>query len=219
MVANGKLYTTVMEKLNFEPRLDSSDITISIKDPEIVVLAGSVKSYIEKSIAETSVKNIPGVKAVVDELRVDSSTWRKRNDSDIAKAATHALEWNVLVPSDSIKVVVEDGCVTLTGEVEWKYQKHSAWSAVSNLLGVRSVLNNITVKPSTNINIGKVKEQIAKEFERNARFEANKVQVEVIEGKIILKGELSNLDEVDEAEEAAWSVEGVAEVDNRLRVR
>jgi osmotically-inducible protein OsmY len=219
MVANGKLYITVMEKLNFEPRLDASDISISIKDPEIVVLAGSVKSYLEKSIAETSVKNIPGVKAVVDELKVDSSTWRKRSDADIAKAATHALEWNVLVPGDAIKVVVEDGCITLTGEVEWQYQKNSAWSAVSNLLGVRSVLNNILVKPSTNINVEKVKEQITREFERNARFEANKVIVEVVDGKIILKGELNNLDEVDEAEEAAWSVEGVSKVDNQLRVR
>lgn len=219
MVANGKLYTTVMEKLHFEPRLDASDITISIEGPEIVVLAGSVKSYIEKSIAETSVKNIPGVKAVVDELKVDSSTWRKRSDADIAKAATHALEWNVLVPADCIKVIVEDGCITLTGEVERKYQKHSAWSAVSNLLGVRSVLNNIMVKPSININAEKVKEQITKEFERNARFEANKVQVDLIDGKIVLKGELSNLDEIDEAEEAAWSVEGVSEVDNQLTVR
>jgi osmotically-inducible protein OsmY len=75
MVANGKLYTTVMEKLNFERRLDSTNITISIKNPGIVVLGGTVKSYIEKTIAENAVKNIPSVKVVADELQVDLSSW------------------------------------------------------------------------------------------------------------------------------------------------
>lgn len=220
MVANGKLYTTVMEKLNFEPRLDAKNITISIKDPGIVVLGGTVTSYIEKIIAENAVKNIPGIRAVADELQVDLSSWNgtMRTDAEIAKAANNALEWNVLVPKNRIKLVIENGYITLSGEVEWNHQKESALFTVRNLLGVKSVINNIVVKPSIIIDANKVKEQIIKEFERNARLDASKVDVEVIGKKIILRGEVRNLEEEDEAVHAAWSIPGVSEVQDDLRI-
>ena len=213
MVANGKLYTTVMEKLNFEPRLDATNITISIKDPGIVVLGGTVKSYIEKTIAENAVKNIPGVRAVADKLQVDSSTWKIRTDTEIAKAANNTLDWNVFVPKNCIKLVVEEGCIILSGEVEWNHQKESALSAVRNLLGVKSVIDNIVIKPSIIIDANKVHEQITKEFERNARLDASRIIVEVKGRKIILKGEVRHLEEVDEALDAAWSIPGVSEVE------
>ena len=218
MVESGKLYEAVMEKLEFEKSLDASNITISIKDPEIVVLGGFVKNYIEKTIAENAVKNIPGVKAVADELQIDSSAWKTRSDAEIAVAATNALDWSALVPKNRIKVVVENGYLTLSGEVEWQHQKKSAFFAVWNLLGVKSIINNIIVKPIVNIEIDTVKEQIAKEFERNARLDASKVIVEVIERKIILKGTVRNLEEVEEAIDAAWAIPGVSEVQNDLVV-
>ena len=218
MIANGKLYTTVMEKLNFEPRLDAANITISVQDPGIVVLGGTVKSYIEKTIAENAVKNIPGIRAVADELEVDSSTWKIRTDAEIAKAANSALDWNVFVPKNRLKLVVEDGDIKLSGEVEWHHQKESALFAVKNLLGVKSVINNIVVKPSIIIDADKVKQEITKEFERNARLDASKVVVEVIGKRIILKGEVLNLEEVDEAVKAAWSIPGVSEVQDHLKI-
>jgi osmotically-inducible protein OsmY len=219
MEDNGRLYTTVMEKLKFEPRLDASDILVAIKGKsDIVVLGGSVKSYVEKLIAENSVKNTPGVRAVADEMKVDSSARYKRSDVDIASAANNALKWNVMVPEDRIKLVVEDGLVTLSGSVEWQHQKYSAWKALSSLWGVKSVINNIKVTPVISINSAKVKEQITKEFERNARIDASKVRVEVDGSKIILSGSLRNLEEVDEAIDAAWSIPGVSAVKDELEI-
>lgn len=100
MVSNGKLYTAVMEKLNFEPRLDNSNITVAIKgNHDIVVLGGTVKTYAEKIVAENAVKSMAEVRGVVDEIKVDSSSMLKRSDTEIAEAASRALKSNVMIPN------------------------------------------------------------------------------------------------------------------------
>lgn len=219
MDTKGKLYSTVMEKLSFEPRIDSSEITISIKgNSDIVVLGGFVKTYLEKIIAERTVKNIVGVRVVVDELKVDSSLWKVRSDVDIGKAAAFALDWSTSIPKDKVKVTIDEGYLTLSGEVEWQYQKLSAWNAVTGISGVKSVINNIIVKPSLKINASTVKDQIIKEFERNAKIDAEKIQVELFNNSITLKGKVRNFDEMDEAVDVAWSIPGVREVNNDLTI-
>jgi osmotically-inducible protein OsmY len=219
MANNEKLYNTVMDKLNFEPSLDASDITISIKgNSDVVVLGGTVKSYIEKTIAESAVKAIKGVRIVVDELAVDSSLWKKTSDTEIANAANNNLKWNILVPYDRIKVVVESGKVTLSGNVEWQYQKMSALHAINKIHGVRSITNNIIVEPLITIDPSEIKEQITKEFERHAKLDASNIQVTVDGKQIILKGNVRNFDEMDEAVKAAWSIPGVIEVKNELKI-
>ncbi|WP_342225287.1 BON domain-containing protein [Rickettsia endosymbiont of Urophora cardui] len=219
MVSNGKLYTKVMEKLRFEPRLDDTNITVAIKgNHDIVVLGGTVKTFVEKSVAENAVKSIAGIRGVVDEIKVDATTMIKRSDVEIAEEANKALKSNLMIPDERIKIIVEDGYITLSGEVEWQYQRNAAVSAVRNLGGVKSVINNIIVKASANIDAHKVKEQITKEFERHARIDASKIQVKV-EGKtIVLKGAVRNFDEMDEAVDAAWSIPGVENVNNDLLI-
>jgi osmotically-inducible protein OsmY len=219
MVANGKLYTMIMEKLNFEPILDISNITVSIQgNHDIVLLQGIVSSFAEKFIAENAVKTIQGVRAVVNDIKVEPSIKYKRTDTQIAADATQALQFSVLVPAENIKIVVKDGNITLSGEVEWQYQRNNAEVALRNLWGVKSITNIITIKPSINIDENKVKQQITKEFERHARIDAGKVRIEIEGRKIILKGQVTSFDEMNIAEEAAWSVPGVIEVKNELTI-
>jgi len=217
---NEKLYTEIIEKLDFEPKLDASEITVVIRDQgNIVVLGGTVKNYIEKSIAEKAVKEIRGVKAVLDEITVNSSRWKqKKSDKDIATAAINIFQWNVLIPSERIQIVIDNGNVILSGEVDWQFQKNMAWGAVNNLLGVKYIVNNIVVKPSAKIDVSKVKENIAREFERHARLDADRIKVETKGKKIILKGEVRSFDEREEAEYIAWSIPGIEEVRNELVV-
>lgn len=142
MVANGGLYTRVMEKLNFEPSLDASNLAISIQgDHDVVLIEGTVNSFAEKWIAVNAIKSIQGIKAVADEIKVDPSQKYKRSDVNIAEAATTAIESNVFVPADKIKLVVKEGIITLSGEVEWQYQKIRAETALRNLWGVKSIIN------------------------------------------------------------------------------
>jgi osmotically-inducible protein OsmY len=216
MVANGGLYTNVMEKLRFEPNIDESRITVAIKGDGIVVLGGKVKSYSEKRLAEGAVEKIESVKGVANELEVDFLTSYKRDDADIVKAALNTLKWTYFVPDEQIKVAVEEGHVTLTGDVEYNYQKERAQSAVQDLYGVTFVTNNIKVKPS--VTPFEVKEKIIKEFERNARIDASNIQIEVDGGKVTLKGSVKNFDEDKEARTAAWSVPGVGSVVDQLKI-
>jgi osmotically-inducible protein OsmY len=219
MVANGKLYTTVMEKLHFEPRLDSTNITVAIQgNHDIIVLDGKVKSFAEKLTAESVVKTIQGVKAIVNEIRVDPSLHYKKTDSEIATDTINALKSSVWVPAQKIKALVKDGVVTLSGEVEWQYEKTAAFTAVKNLWGIKSINNEIIVKPSLSINEDKVRQEITKEFERQARFDASRIKIKVQGRKITLEGEVSNFEEMEMAEDAAWAIPGVAEVRNELVV-
>ena len=219
MVANGKLYTTVMEKLHFEPRLDSTNITVAIQgNHDIIVLDGKVKSFAEKLTAESVVKTIQGVKAIVNEIRVDPSLHYKKTDSEIVTDTINALKSSVWVPAQKIKALVKDGVVTLSGEVEWQYEKTAAFTAVKNLWGIKSINNEIIVKPSLSINEDKVRQEITKEFERQARFDASRIKIKVQGRKITLEGEVSNFDEMEMAEDAAWTIPGVAEVRNELVV-
>lgn len=219
MANNGSMYTTVMEKLNFEPRLDASNITVSIQgNHDIVLLSGHVGSFGEKLIAEKAVKNLANVRAVANDIEVNLSAKYQKSDVDIAKDVTRALKASFFVPEEDIQVVVRDGVVTLSGEVEWNYEKNNAFNSVHNLYGVKLVINNIVIKPSTKIDIATVKDKITKEFERHARIDARMIKVETTDNKITLKGTVSNFDEIDEAEDAAWSIPGVKEVKNELTV-
>jgi osmotically-inducible protein OsmY len=217
MEANGSLYTNVMEKLRFQPEIGEANITIAIKADGIVILGGKVGSYIEKRLAEDAVKSINGVKGVANELEVELLINYKRNDSDIIKAALNALEWDFLVPDGKIKVTVEHGYLTLTGEVKYNYQKEHAKKAVQDLNGVTFVSNEIKVE--SNIKPADVKAKIIEEFERNARIDANNIQIEVDGEKVTLKGEVRNFDEEDEPVTAAWSVPGVDRVIDELEIK
>ena len=217
MTNNGKMYTNVMEQLNFEPMLDASNITVSIHgDHDIVILGGTVKSFAEKLIAERAIKRLANVRSIANEIKIEFSAKNEKSDVKIAEDVTNALKKHYITASKNIQSVVKNGIVTLTGEVDWYYQKNSAFNAINNLIGIRSIINNIEVKPSIVIDSSKVKEQITKDFERHARIDASKIKVTIEGKKIILTGTVRNYDEMDDAKDTAWSIAGVKEVENNL---
>ncbi|MBL0941940.1 MAG: BON domain-containing protein [Alphaproteobacteria bacterium] len=215
MRTDNEIFKDVTEKLEFDPRINNSNVTVAVKEG-IVTLMGRVFTYPEKSIVEEDVKNIRGVKGVAEELEVSLYKTAERTDADIAAAVRNALEWHVFVPEKDIQVVVEEGIVTLTGEVPLNYQRERASSAVRNLWGVKSIINRIKVKPK--VNVSDVKSKIVKEFERNARIDATHISVEAIDSKVILRGSVPSWVEHDEAATAAWLVPGVTSVENFITV-
>ena len=216
---NESMYTSVMEKLNFEPRLDSSNITVSIQgDHDIILLAGHVGSFAEKILAEKAVKKLANVRAVANDIQVNLTTKYKKSDIEIAKDVTQLLKSNFFIPDKDIKIVVKDGVVTLSGEVKWNYERNYAFNEVHNRYGVKGVINDIIIKSSTTINTKTVKDKITKEFERHARIDASRIKVETSGSKITLKGTVSNFDEIDDAEDVAWSIPAVEEVQNELTI-
>ena len=205
----------VVDELCWDPCIGEMAIKVSAKDG-VVTLDGSVGSYFEKKSAEDAALRISGVKAVANEIMVKLSGTSERSDEDIAKASVDALKWDVAVPSDKIKVTVENGIISLHGEVDWRYQKDAAERAVCNLWGVKEVLNQITVKPK--VKPEDIKAKIGNALQRSAMLDAQKIIVEASGNKVILRGSVRSWLERQEAGVAAWSAAGVTEVENNIKV-
>ncbi|MDF2529946.1 MAG: osmY [Gammaproteobacteria bacterium] len=217
MSNDSDLYTDIMNKLAYEPSIVSSNSTITIAVHNgIVTLAGSVGSYFEKRAAEKAASNVIGVKAVANEIEVKLPQHFKLNDTEIAASALAALNANIIVPKDRIKVTVENGRIILHGSVNWWFERRCAEKAVRDLIGVTDVNNHIAIKPF--IAPKDVKKEITKEFARNAEIDARRIHVETHNGKVTLKGIVHSKAEMKEALHAAWSVSGVYEVNNQLRI-
>jgi len=182
----------------------------------VVTLTGFVTSYAEKTMAERAARRVKGVKAIAEEIEVRLPSDTKRADDEIAARAVDILKWQVGFPADRIKVKVEKGMVTLSGEVDWQFQKTDAYHVVHKLSGVVGVLNQIEV--AAPLHAIEVKEKIEKAFQRSAELEASRITVETEGGRVILKGKVRAWYERDIAERAAWSAPGVTEVHDRLTI-
>ena len=213
---DSQLQQDILQELKYEPSISASQIGVTAKDG-IVGLTGNVQSYAAKYAAAHAAERVAGVKAVTDELKVDLPAFHVRNDEDIARAAINALQWDVWVPADRIKVRVDSGWITLEGEVEYKYQQTAAEDAVSNLTGVKGVSNLITLK-RPEVSPSEVKASIEQALRRAAEIDADKITVSVVKDKVVLNGKVSSWAEREEAERAAWSAPGVNEVVDYLDI-
>jgi osmotically-inducible protein OsmY len=215
MRTNAELYDDVMAKLKMTPNLMHEDITVAI-DGGIVTVAGTVKYLVEKLVAERVIKSIVGVKGIANELEVNLPASLQRSDTDLAKSAVQALEWDLEVPDNTIQVAVEHGHVKLTGQVKSWFQRRAAEKAINRLKGVKGLLNKVTIKP--NVTKEDIKKQICREFHRHSQIDADKITVEVDNGIVTLTGKVETFAEKREAEHAAWSIAGVTQVDNQLHL-
>jgi osmotically-inducible protein OsmY len=209
------LKQTVLDELKWEPTVNAAHIGVTARDG-IITLTGHVESYDQKWAAEQAAERVAGVKAIVEELEVRYATELGEGDEEVVKRAMQVLAWDVGVPHDRLKVKVEKGWVTLSGHVDWYYQKHNAESSVRRLHGVLGVINSIMIEPA--VEAQDVSKKIDTALRRTAFFNHDQVAVASEGGQVTLHGHVDNYYERSLAGSTAWSAPGVIAVDNQLIV-
>jgi len=211
-----QLRQNVLDELKYEPSVNAAHIGVTAENG-VVCLIGHVATYAEKLEAVKAARRIKGVRAIADEIEVRYASDKKTSDDEIAKRAVAILAWDTTVPGDALQVTVRDGWVSLSGDVDWQYQRKSAEDDIRKLSGVRGVTNSIGIRPRAQSY--DIKQKIEQTLKRHAESEARAIRVTVEGGnKVILEGTVDNWDERYAVENAAWSAAGVKSVDTRLSI-
>ncbi len=215
MKTDAQLKSDVLAELKWEPSVDASKVGVEVSGG-IVTLAGHVASFGEKWHAERATQRVAGVKALAVEIDVKIPGSSVRTDADIALAAEQALHWVSYMPTDAVKVMVEKGWVTLSGSVEWDYQRQTAVSAVRYLMGVKGVSNEVELKSRASAT--GVKADIQAAMKRHAEYDGQDISVSVEDGDVTLTGTVHSLWARELARQSAWGTPGVHHVVNNLNV-
>lgn len=210
-----QLKKDVTDELEWEPSIHASQVGVAVKEG-VVTLSGHLDTYAEKYAIEQAVARVEGVRAIAMEVDVKLEPGHKRSDSEIAMAAESALKWHSLVPEEKIRVKVEKGWITLTGEVDWDYQRQNASKAVRSLTGVVGVTSSITLKAS--VTPANVSNRIREALTRHAEREAKNIEVGVNGATVTLRGEVDSWAERTAADSAVWAAPGISRVVNEIRV-
>ncbi len=204
----------VAEELDSDPSVTAANIGVAVHNG-VVTLSGHVPSYSEQFSAVRAAQRVRGVKAIAQELSVRLPQGKKRHDDEIAERAVSILNWTLNGVGD-VHVTVDEGWITLSGKVDWAYEKHSAEQAVRRLGGVTGVSNTIEVRPL--VDAANVRDGIVRAFERNAHAAGSKIKVSVEGTTVVLSGQARSWAERRVAEQAAWSVAGVTAVRDTISV-
>ena len=221
MKTDGQLQQDLIAELKWEPALHAAQIGVEV-DGGVVTLAGTVGSYAEKWQAERAAQRVAGVRALAVEIEVELPALGRRNDADIARAAQNTLDWIAALPVDGVKVLVEDGWVTLSGQVDWQYQRQAASDAVRDLLGVVGLSNQIGIRavPSQKEVQPDAQAVIQSDIEaalrRRAKSDAQTISVAVDTGDVTLTGTVHSWSERELAMHSAWGAPGVRTVIDRM---
>jgi osmotically-inducible protein OsmY len=213
---NKALRQHVLEELEFEPSIDPAAIGVVVENG-VVTLSGHVPSYWQKTAAEAAVWRVKGVKAIAQEIQVRFQQDKKHADDQIAERAVKLLDWDILVPKNAIRVKVQQGHVTLEGEVAWQFERRAVEENVRKLSGVVGVFNNIVIKPE--MEAIDVRKSIENALKRYAELQSQRIRIDVREnGVVVLDGEVDSWEELQAVERAAWSVPGVRTVETQLTI-
>jgi osmotically-inducible protein OsmY len=210
-----QLKQAVLAELTWEPRVNAAHIGVMAK-AGVITLSGHVENFEEKYAAEKAVRRVRGVKAIAEEIDVQLPFERERGEDAIAEAAIDRLAWDVSIPRDTIMVKVEEGWITLAGEIDWHYQKEAAEQDIRRLSGVIGVSNQTTIKPR--VNTKNISDDIVHALHRSWFFDPQTIKVTADGGKVRLSGTANSWHERQVAASTAWAAPGTIAVENNITV-
>jgi len=214
MKTDEQLQKDVMDELKWEPSITSSEIGVAV-NKGVVSITGTVRTCAEKYAAEKAVRRVAGVQAIAEDIHVQPTGIHKRSDEEIAETVKRSLQSNVWVPTD-VQAIVENGQITLRGEVTWEFQRKAATNAARFLAGVKGVANEITIRPRELDAV--VEKSIDQALKRLADIDVSRIKISAYRGKATLAGTVRTFVERDRVERVVWNAPGVTEIDNKLIV-
>lgn len=209
MKTDEQIQQDVMAQLLWDPAIQATQIGVQVKEG-VVSIAGQVASYTEKLHAERAARSVAGVRALAVEITVKLIGTDQRTDAELAQSALNALDWTASLEPDSVKVQVEGGWITLSGEVAWQHQRQAAADAVRHLIGTVGVGNQVAIRHKPEARI--VKAEIEAAIERGIRDDVKQILVQISGTDVILSGRVQSWSERDLATAAAWNCPGVVNV-------
>lgn len=192
------LRALVMDELDYEPEVDASAIGVTVKEG-VVSLYGHVNSFFERMAAEDSVRRVRGVRAIANEIEVDLKGDAIVSDDEIALRAARILDWDYLLNTQDFQIRVQRGQIDLEGRTHALFLKHRAKFLLTGLPGVRGVFNHIIVEPP--LEKGDIANRISAALSRLAEKEVKDLNIQVLDGKVILRGQVGTLLEKRRIEE------------------
>lgn len=215
MKTDSDLKKDVLTELSWDPLVPEARVGVAVNDG-VVTLTGHLDTYAEKVAARRAVERVSGVKAIAVEVDVVPMGIHQRSDTEIATAVEHALGWNTSVPQDRVKVTVEKGWVTLSGELDWNFQRRAVERMVRPLKGVVGITDNIRLKAlPISVNLSN---RIQEALTRQAVREARRIEISMDGSVVTLHGRVHSWAERSAAEGATWSAPGVSRVNNQLTI-
>ena len=215
MKTNEDLQRAVQDAIKGEPLLNAAEIGVTVNGG-IVSLTGIVDSYAKKAEAEAATKKVIGVQAVVENIVVHLGNAQPQDDYVIAREVVNSLTWIKQIPSDKLVVKVEEGWVTLEGELNWSYQKEAATIVVNSITSAEGLTNNITTVIEEDFALDK--QAIERALVLNATFDERGIQVDLTGTTVCLRGGVQSRYQKDEAGRIAWAFPGVSLVTNELTI-
>jgi osmotically-inducible protein OsmY len=213
---NSQLQQAVLDELAADPKIDPREVAVSVSENGVVNLRGTVGSLRQRREAAAAVKRVQGVLEVKNNVDVRPLIGDRREDAVVRGEVLQALTLNSTVPS-TVDARVTDGVVTLSGTVNWNFEREEAETTSSNVRGVRGIRSEIVLVPTSKVE--DVKQAIEEQIKRNASIDADSVSVVIAGGKVTLKGFVSSWAARDAAINAAWSAPNVTEVIDNIGIR
>jgi osmotically-inducible protein OsmY len=215
MSHDSDLQMNVVEELKWEPSVTADHIAVTAKEG-VVTLSGYVDNFMSRNAAERAARRVQGVRTVVEQIKVKLPSSSGRTDEQIAAAIANRLAWNVSAPKDAIGVKVENGHVTLSGEVQWHFQKEAAELEVQHLHGVTGVTSLIVLKPRAGA--AAIGADIQSALKRSWYTRPDSILVTAVSGKVKLTGTVHSPHAKAVAGAVAWNSPGATAVQNDLTI-
>jgi osmotically-inducible protein OsmY len=215
MEKNEELQKNVQDAIKWEPALNGSEIEVTVKNG-VVTLIGFVDSYSNKIQVENAVRNVNGVKAIIEKIEIKFDEVFKKTDIEIVDEILNTFKWNLSIPRDKITVKVEGGLVTLDGEINFQYQKEATKKSIENISGIIGIVNNVIIKTKENNIIEKT--NIERAISRNWTLHNQNITINVVGNKVVLNGTVNSFYQKYDAGCIVWNAPGVLAVENELEI-